>query len=45
MILVDLGVIVIIVVRVFLEYGVKEENILFLNVFVILKGENFLFVL
>jgi len=40
----DSGATVITAVRVLLEHGVKEENILLLNVFATPKGENLLFV-
>jgi len=40
----DSGATVITAVRVLLEHGVKEENILPLNVFATPKGENLLFV-
>lgn len=41
----DSGATVITAVKVLLEHGVKEENILLLNVFATPKGENLLFVL
>ena len=44
MISADSGATVITAVRVLLEHGVKEENILLLNVFATPKGENLPFV-